>query len=784
MKFFTFCVDIKRHSQETLTQVLQIMIKSLDHYVKQYQLIVYTNFIVDFCATSVTYRDYYDKTVDKMYDDQWLNLSYNKINVYKDLYDEFDENFIWIDLDTIITNNISYMDSLSHVFVENGGCSLNRNTLFTNNSTYYVPRKNYIQGNFWKLNIELYGQLMNILDVIKQQKLILRYDLQDLFNYYVYVHRKGNLNGINILGNTCCPHTLNGLAQWDSTGITHATMSGLQHLYYDEGQLKSKFYSEKEIHILSFTFNTIKELYHTDEFKKIFPYLLTRKKKIGVFGTCRIDDYKFGNFKQISTQYPYVYQNDQFIINVRPLGYTTTSSDVLQNLSLIKTGLYTDIHDAFIYKNVFLKHGGKMVIYDLDYDFLVIELCSTKKIIHKKSGFIFPYEIEGSYQMTDYDFISETLEETIDNVRKIKTMINCPIILLPPITFFEGSVIKGEHENVNVSHILAYRNEIIHRINECVKQFNDVIFYDWNVAIKEHGIPKMLTDQFHFTEFGKKHVSSKILNLIQSPISAGCHYQIEDAMITIPQNNHILHRYYQMFPTRGSCEPLFRMFIKYLMNDQIIDIHRNIVDLGAWIGDNSLPWSMRIKGTVYAIDPSTENISYIRTLSELNNVKNIKVIEAAISNTIGVIYTNNDLKHAEFNEHSGKYKIMSTTLDQLFINNIINDITFIHLTVEGFELKVLNGATKLIATYKPIISWKAHLDMNIYRQILKFMRELDYMSFLVNEKFPQCRSTCRNFISFHNNTLTGPKIIEINHIFGQSYRDHWADNQKTFLLPQ
>ena len=58
--------------------------------------------------------------------------------------------------------------------------------------------------------------------------------------------------------------------------------------------------------------------------------------KIGVFGTCRIDDFNINDFKKKTKYYPYVYENKKYIINVRPLGYTTTTSDVLQNLSLIQ----------------------------------------------------------------------------------------------------------------------------------------------------------------------------------------------------------------------------------------------------------------------------------------------------------------------------------------------------------------------------------------------------------------------------------------------------------------
>ena len=77
---------------------------------------------------------------------------------------------------------------------------------------------------------------------------------------------------------------------------------------------------------------------------------------------------------------------------MRPLGYTTSTTDILQNLELAKNKLY-DIKDPFVYKNIFLKHnnGSDKAIFDIDYDILVLEICSIKKLLHYKSGFIFPY---------------------------------------------------------------------------------------------------------------------------------------------------------------------------------------------------------------------------------------------------------------------------------------------------------------------------------------------------------------------------------------------------------
>jgi hypothetical protein len=275
--FYTFCCDINRHSKENLTKYLDLLLSSIHKNIPSYKLLCFTNFKNTVNKNidnkyNIEYRHYYDKQKIKLYNDKWLNLSFNKINIYKDLHDEFNKDFIWVDLDTIICDDITYINDLSNVFIENGGNCQNQKTLFINNNTITVPTNRYVQGNFWKININLYNNLMNTLDNLINKKLVLRYDLQDLFIYYIYIQNKGDYKDINILGNNIKEDTINGLAIWSINGNTHATQSGINNLYLDNNMLKSKFYPDKSIHILSFTFYTLNTLYDSEKFKKLFIY--------------------------------------------------------------------------------------------------------------------------------------------------------------------------------------------------------------------------------------------------------------------------------------------------------------------------------------------------------------------------------------------------------------------------------------------------------------------------------------------------------------------------------
>lgn len=273
MKFFTFCVFINRITKIELENALYMLVLSMEKNLQVYHLSCFINYSINFerfKEFNVSFYEYYDNKTLSCYNDNWLNMSFNKLNIYKDLYDNTCINHIWIDLDTIIATDISYMNSYSNIFIENGGLSNKNCYLFTNNNTINIPLNKYIQGNFWKINIEIYKELMRLYEDIKSKNLILKYDTQTLFSYYIYYYLKGNLDNIYILGNNLKSDTLNGLAIWNKNGNTHATLEGLYNLYLEDNKLKSKFYQNKEIHIVSFTFFTLNEIKKNNYFNQIF----------------------------------------------------------------------------------------------------------------------------------------------------------------------------------------------------------------------------------------------------------------------------------------------------------------------------------------------------------------------------------------------------------------------------------------------------------------------------------------------------------------------------------
>jgi FkbM family methyltransferase len=234
---------------------------------------------------------------------------------------------------------------------------------------------------------------------------------------------------------------------------------------------------------------------------------------------------------------------------------------------------------------------------------------------------------------------------------------------------------------------------------------------------------------------------------------------------------HMNHRFAGLFGSRNEHEVMFRRISTYLINQG--HIRGNIVDLGAWIGDNALPWSKNI-GTnhiVYAIDPSPDNCQFIRDLASLNNIQNIHVIEKAISDKREVLCTNDHLTHCSFvsdeDSLTVRNQVKAWPLDDLYAAGEITDVAYIHLDVEGMENRVVAGATNLINTYKPIIAFEQHLEQDPFIELSAHIAEKGYVVYLINEVLPGCRPDCRNFIAFPSDRFDDVFIEAINTHLGQ-----------------
>ena len=271
---FTFCVYIGEHSKDDLLKVLNLFINSLDKNNNNYELQIFTNFDLNLYRKNIIINKYFDNN-ENFFNNNWLNLSWNKINIYKYLYDKYNINYLWMDLDTIVASNIEYINEVDTYFITIGGNCQDLHSPFTNDyeKKYLIPTYKYIQGNIWKLNIDLYNKLISTFNDLNNNGLKLMWDFQTLITYYAYfiINENFEENNIYISGVNYKKNVLNSLSIWDEPKKHHhGNLNGLNNLYYENKLLKSNFYPDKEIHIVSFTFYTLKQLYNTKKFQELF----------------------------------------------------------------------------------------------------------------------------------------------------------------------------------------------------------------------------------------------------------------------------------------------------------------------------------------------------------------------------------------------------------------------------------------------------------------------------------------------------------------------------------
>ncbi len=239
------------------------------------------------------------------------------------------------------------------------------------------------------------------------------------------------------------------------------------------------------------------------------------------------------------------------------------------------------------------------------------------------------------------------------------------------------------------------------------------------------------------------------------------------------------------FRIRGLREPLLRRSIFQFIQDGVIQKDKSIIDIGCWIGDNSLPWAKQLTGDakVYAVDPSEENIDFAQTIAQLNGITNVAFKREVCSDRGGIdLFFEGKITQARFNE-DGRGKPSgrtSTTLDNVVGSDNWDSIGFIHIDVEGFEQKVLLGAQNIIEKARPVIVFEQHIAREDPRVIGRWLAAKSYRIYIINEVLRGCNLDCRNYIAFPSE-IELPEFPEPDFATGRSVGIWYAAIDRTLV---
>ena len=224
------------------------------------------------------------------------------------------------------------------------------------------------------------------------------------------------------------------------------------------------------------------------------------------------------------------------------------------------------------------------------------------------------------------------------------------------------------------------------------------------------------------------------------------------------------------YSNRPFKEVLLRKIIFDLYESGYIDNKLAIIDIGCWISDNSIIWSQYLKeeGILFAIDPSPENISYGKILAKLNNIKNIRFVEAVCAEMPGLkLDYDGKFDHARFKPSNSENYILSSSIDKI-VNEEKHKIGFIHIDVEGYEFNVLKGAETIVERDKPVITFEQHISKEKVSKVLRYLEDLGYKTFMINEVIPGCSLDCRNFLSIPS-FREKPELTDFDQSAGRNF---------------
>ena len=133
-------------------------------------------------------------------------------------------------------------------------------------------------------------------------------------------------------------------------------------------------------------------------------------------------------------------------------------------------------------------------------------------------------------------------------------------------------------------------------------------------------------------------------------------------------------------------------------------------DVGANVGFYSLLAAMRVgTGRVYAFEPLPANVVFLRSHLEINCVRNVEVLEVAISDHSGTTtFASESTRAMGKLEAGGGLTVQVSTLDRLIAEGRAAAPNCIKMDIEGGEFRALLGATESFAKFRPQLFLATH----------------------------------------------------------------------------
>jgi FkbM family methyltransferase len=159
-----------------------------------------------------------------------------------------------------------------------------------------------------------------------------------------------------------------------------------------------------------------------------------------------------------------------------------------------------------------------------------------------------------------------------------------------------------------------------------------------------------------------------------------------------------------------------------------------VFDIGANAGFYTLVFSRLVgeKGRVWAFEPSARNVEYFLKHVNLNQLRNVSLIQAAVCDRNGMAgFQLTDCHATGHISGAGEYRVPTVSLDELVAENVLPVPDLIKMDVEGAESLVLDGARTLLGRNKTVIFIALHGE-NQKQRCIECLYSLNYRIFLLD----------------------------------------------------
>jgi len=174
------------------------------------------------------------------------------------------------------------------------------------------------------------------------------------------------------------------------------------------------------------------------------------------------------------------------------------------------------------------------------------------------------------------------------------------------------------------------------------------------------------------------------------------------------------------------------------------------IDIGANKGAYSY-WMSRLvgkAGRVFAFEPQPEFVNYLESLKAVFRFQQLTVVNQALSATSGTSHlflpAKNPTGEATLTSPGGEgrsIEVKTSILDDVLDRAGGRPVSFIKCDVEGYELEVFKGGSRILAEDRPHLLFECQDYRNgggQTRRVFSFLTELGYEGFFFNntERLP------------------------------------------------